>query len=131
MSSSNNSVAVKRVHEMLKGTTQLSLSQQQNLSKTRKVANDGCIWTSQWVIPAPREDDIRQKLFRIVRQLGEGKDPSFWPQSCPIEVEWIGHRISGHTSISEQALSKGDKLETLVKGGSYSPTIIYVHGGAY
>ena len=82
----------------------------------------------QDILPAPEEDDVRQLLFQIIRQLGQVEYET--PDLAAVPVEWISKRKSEGSDTAVHPPNKRDQLECLVQDTTIDLIILHVHGGA-
>ncbi|KAJ8604266.1 hypothetical protein MRB53_041864 [Persea americana] len=78
--------------------------------------------------PAP-EDDVRQALFKVIKELLPTPDVDFIkPELAPVFGEWVGHRAVGG---GVRGLSETQKYQELIKETTSEVTIFHAHGGGF
>lgn len=107
----------------------VSVSSQQRKSRKDEGIH-GPIWVSPFILPAPKEDSIRTALLQVIDLYADHHDNIIVdsPEITDVKGEWVGHRSLGGT---EECESENGKYSEMMKDVSISPTIIYVHGGAF
>lgn len=89
------------------------------------------IWISKASFPAPKDDDLRQALFEVVEQLGDGTQEYTKPEYAEaVEGEWIGFRRK-EPPAEHAAGDQKQNYEGLMRDVSNDKTIIYIHGGNF
>jgi hypothetical protein len=89
------------------------------------------MWISEVILPAPKEDSIREQLIKVIEGLKEpGSEPGGYaiPELLPVEAEWTGNCGDG---ISKKAMTEKEKFEGMMKEAPSRITVLYFHGGAY
>jgi acetyl esterase/lipase len=107
-----------------------SISEMQNFSLagfpiTKKM------WITPVALKPPKEDDIRQALFKAIEGLkrpGEASMGYSEPDLVPVEAEWTGYCSQGH---SKKGMSAEQKYAGMMYEVTSAVTILYFHGGAY
>jgi acetyl esterase/lipase len=94
----------------------------------------GKIWVSKVTMAKPKEDSIRQALFKAIESL---KEPNARqggykePDLLPVEAEWTGYRAEATKTSPELRIPEEQKYTELMKEVTSSATILYFHGGAH
>jgi hypothetical protein len=89
------------------------------------------MWISEVILLAPKEDDIREQLIKVIEGLKEpGSEPGGYaiPELLPVEAEWTGNCGDG---ISKKGMTEKEKFEGMMKEAPSRITVLYFHGGAY
>src|ERR1700742_637876 len=66
-------------------------------------------WISRYTIPKPKEDDIRQHMFKALDDLRQGGEVFHKPELLPVEVEWTGYRRNAKPKDHEPNISEAEK----------------------
>ncbi|EMD61133.1 hypothetical protein COCSADRAFT_239516 [Bipolaris sorokiniana ND90Pr] len=92
----------------------------------------GKMWVSKVAMPIPGEDDVRQMMFKAVRDMGSGDEKWEEPEQKALEAEWNGYRSQAKDGEGEPAgMGEREKYEALMKETEEgSVTMLYFHGGA-
>jgi acetyl esterase/lipase len=93
----------------------------------------GRIWISKATLPVPKEDDVRQALFKTIDRLkdsGEASGGYLEPQLLPVEAEWTGYRADATPSSLLPDISEEEKYKEMMREVSSPATVLYLHGGA-
>ncbi|ATZ54683.1 hypothetical protein BCIN_11g00340 [Botrytis cinerea B05.10] len=99
----------------------------------------GRIWISKVTLAIPSEDDIRQKLFKVIEEMKVPLDPrqslqegGFQkPDLLPVEGEWTGHRAHAPKNAARLSISEAQQYIEMMKEVTSPVTILYMHGGAH
>lgn len=130
-------VTVAVLRSFISGKPQPITRTQKILAKVPPIK--GKIWVAKTSAPVPSEDDVRQKLFTAIEEMGI-YDPSGPPTKSPeyvrpelvsVEAEWTGYRSGATKSQPQLRASEETKYKEMMKDVSSKTTIMYMHGGAY
>jgi len=94
----------------------------------------GKIWVSKVTMPKPKEDSIRQALFKAIEALKEpnaGPGGYKEPELLPVEAEWTGYRAEATKTSPELRIPEEQKYIELMKEITSPITVLYFHGGAH
>lgn len=103
----------------------------------------GRMWVSKVTVPALDKStsvtgdceaaiDVQKALARAIAHLGDGKESYSMPDIVGVQAEWTGYRHDAWPITSRPDISEQEQYESMmrdVKPGS--PTILYIHGGAF
>lgn len=92
----------------------------------------GNVWVSKVKLDIPEEDDVRQLLFKAIKDMGTGEEQWTQPESRPLEAEWNGYRAHALDLKAPQPVHRDEKAEFagLMKEVTSKVTLLYFHGGA-
>ena len=92
----------------------------------------GNIWVSKISLDVPKEDDVRQLLFKAINDMGTSDELWTEPDNRPLEAEWNGYRAHVADPKTFQSIDRDEKLEyaNLMKEVTSKVTLLYFHGGA-
>lgn len=121
--------AVHKVRSRLQAASKASLLQRQAASIKNAPAMTSPL-ASRISLTAPKEDDVRQALIRVIQRLGSGPETIEWPATADVEAEWTAYEKNKQPNPG-QALPEKDKNARTVESVSLQTTILYLHGGAY
>ena len=112
-------------------STPSSLGKTQRLT-TKDPGIKGNVWVSKVKHEVPEEDDVRQLLFKAIKDMGTGQEQWTEPESRPLEAEWNGYRASAPDPKAPQPTTRDEKQEyaNLMKEVTSKVTLLYFHGGA-
>jgi acetyl esterase/lipase len=94
----------------------------------------GKLWISRVKLQKPEEDDIRQVLFKAIRDMAidENEQGGYEePEMTEVEGEWTGYRAGATKDSRELRCSEEEKYKEMMKEVSAPTTVLYFHGGAY
>lgn len=86
-------------------------------------------WVSKVELPCPAEDDLRQALFDVIEDLGDGSVLYSRPIMATVPGEWVGRRKS--TNDKPSGLTPVQAYDLLSEDLDSALNILYVHGGAF
>jgi acetyl esterase/lipase len=121
-------ITVKLIRSILSGAPE-PISKAQKIS-IRDPGLQSHMRVSKITMPPPKEDDIRQALFKSIDELKNDRETYTKPELVPVEAEWTGYRANA-TTTPEPAISETEKYESLMKEVKNDITVLYFHGGAY
>jgi acetyl esterase/lipase len=91
----------------------------------------GKVWVSKVKLAACEEDDVRQLMFKAIRDMGTGDEKWTEPPTQPLEAEWNGYRAAaGDNEAEPSGLSEQEKYDAMLKETTSKTTVLYFHGGA-
>lgn len=90
------------------------------------------LWTSQATLPAPSENDVRDAVSSAVKELDDGETSCL--NETPLEIadvraEWVAVKRDPKAGAGDSEKARYEALMRDIKEDS--PTIIFVHGGAF
>lgn len=101
--------------------------QQQETQKEAK--NTEPIWLCPFEFPIPEEDNIRDTVLGVIKDLGDGHETFAPVEIVAVKVEWVGYRRA--TQLPSPALSTEERYRMLEKDLSSEAVLLFVHGGAF
>jgi len=124
-------ITVNMLREMMgPNSTPTPISKIQALT-TKDPGVKGKVWSSKVKLDVPEEDDVRQLMFKAIKDMGTGEETWTECENRALEAEWNGYRANVKNDEPEPAgLSGKEKYDALVKETSSKVTILYFHGGA-
>lgn len=123
-------VAVTMFRDFLANSPPSTVTQQQALFMHDPGVQGG-MWVSKVTMPAPPEDDARQRVFAAIRALGTGREEYAKPSLEAVGGEWVGYRGGVSNWAREpKGMSEKEKYDSIVKEAKNSNTVLYIHGGA-
>jgi acetyl esterase/lipase len=122
-------ITVKLVRSILSGAPE-PVSKAQKVS-IRDPGLQPYMLVSKITIPPPREDEIRQALFKSIDELKDDGETYTKPVLVPVEAEWTGFRSNEVMATTEASTSEAEKYENILKEVKNNITVLYFHGGAY
>ncbi|KZM21959.1 uncharacterized protein EKO05_0005065 [Ascochyta rabiei] len=92
----------------------------------------GNVWVSKVKLDVPKEDDVRQLVFKTIEDMGTGNEHWTKPETRPLEAEWNGYRADAPDPKAPQPTDRDEKQEyaNLMKEVTSKVTLLYFHGGA-
>ncbi|XP_014557045.1 hypothetical protein COCVIDRAFT_26256 [Bipolaris victoriae FI3] len=91
----------------------------------------GKMWVSKVSLPIPGEDDVRQLVFKAIKDMGTGEEKWEEPLQKGLEAEWNGYRAAAKEGEGEPVgMDEKEKFEALMKETTGETTVLYFHGGA-
>ncbi|KAF7886525.1 uncharacterized protein EAF01_011203 [Botrytis porri] len=99
----------------------------------------GRMWISKVTLAIPSEDDVRQRLFKVIEEMKVPLDPGKpsqeggfqKPDLLPVEGEWTGHRGYAPKNAPRLRISEAEQYIEMMKEVTSPVTILYIHGGAH
>ena len=124
-------LTIKVLRDMLGPNNKLTpITKLQHLT-TKDPGVKGKIWASKVALDTPEEDDVRQLLFRSIKEMGDGAEKWAQCEMTRVEGEWHGGRAGVSESEPEPAsLTEAEKFANLMKEVKSKVTLLYFHGGA-
>lgn len=79
---------VRQIRERVYSDSQPTITSRQAKGVKRRPPRD-TEWTSRFVLPAPKEDDILSILLQAIKGFGDGGEDFPVPSIQPVDVEWV------------------------------------------
>lgn len=106
------------------------------IGRTQKIFNrdidvKGQMWISKTTLLAAEENDVRDKVARCVKELGDGEETYTLPEMKAVEAEWTGYRQGVTSKEPRPQGSEAEMYDKLMAEVKSDVTTLYFHGGGY
>jgi acetyl esterase/lipase len=127
-------VTINLLREMIGPNSAASSITKVQRPTTKDPGVKGKVWVSKVKLAACEEDDVRQLMFKAIRDMGTGEEQWTEPATLPLEGEWNGYRAAARDDEPEPAsissMSEKEKYDAMCKETTSKTTVLYFHGGA-
>lgn len=94
----------------------------------------GKVWAARTDVVASGEQSVTDAVFRVIEELGDGKEEYTRPDVAGFRAEWTGFRAdAGPEEKAPEGITEREKYDKLMteKTRTSRTTVLYLHGGAY